>query len=77
MMKKSKAIEKLILWSKSNPDIVNKSLEEQWSDLLDFMVVKLGMLPPETYYIRDDGHEDDDPFISSSPLRAINDWDEE
>ena len=45
-MKRSEAIQKLILWAKSNETLYFKPIDKQWDEMLRFLEEDLGMLPP-------------------------------
>lgn len=75
-MKKSEAIQKLMFWVSSNESLFFKSPEDQWHEVLNFMVNGLGMLPPGfeeeegTGYASEDGGE-------ITQLVYLHKWEEE
>lgn len=75
-MKKSEAIQKLILWSSSSEYLSFKSPRDQWDEVLDYMVKGLGMLPPEVPEEFGTGYPDEEGNEITQTI-YINKWEEE
>lgn len=45
-MKRSEAVQRLILWAKSHETLYFKPIDEQWDEVLRFIEEQLGMAPP-------------------------------
>jgi hypothetical protein len=75
-MKKSEAIQKLILRSSSSDDLSFKSPKDQWDEVLDYMVKGLGMLPPQRQEEFGTGYADDEGNEMTQTI-YLNEWEEE
>ena len=75
-MKKSEAIQKLILWSSSSESLSFKSPKDQWDEVLDYMVKGLGMLPPERQEEFGTGYADENGNEMTQTI-YLNGWEEE